>query len=936
MKKYLLTMLIATMFAFIGCTEAVTDTGDNDNTKTEDTTTASYTVEHYQQNIENDEFTLVNDDTEEKSGKIGEDTKAIAKTYDGFTAKTVTQEKIADGGSTVVKIEYTRNVVTLTFDTDGGSEIESKSGKYGAELTVEAPTKEGYTFNSWNPALPTSFPAADTAYKAKWAIEGDYTITYELYEGTNAESNPVSYNVETATITLAEATKENYVFDGWYTDESFTDENKVTTIEKGSTGDITLYAKWIELITASNVAEKIKALTEKGTHTIKVTGTISSSTISEIKEALQSLSSKIYVNLDLSETTGLTSIDEKAFDDCDGLAGISIPDSVTTIGKNAFDDCDSLTSITIGDKVTSIGEKAFYDCDSLISITIGNGVTEIGNYAFYSCSKLTTATVGSGVTNVGYSIFDYCSSLTTLTINTADNCLYSKNIYNESIITLAYYDSNAKKITISDKVSYIDSDAFDYCNGIEEIVIGNGINSFDYLPIEDNTALKSITIGNKITKIDSSEFSGCTGLTSVTIGSGVTTLYGSAFSDCKNLESVIIDENNTSFKSSGNYILSKDGTKLVFWFGNLTELTIPDGITSISGGAFYNCTDLTNVTIPNSVTSISSSAFSGCTGLTSMTIPNSVTSIGNYAFKNCTGLTSMTIPDSVTSIGAAAFQNCTNLTSVTIGSGLSSSYPSMFNGCTNLTTLTVSDSNTYLKSNGNCIYNKDETKFILCANGLTEVTILDTVTAIGGSAFYGCTNLTNVTIPSGVTKIDSSTFQGCTSLTSVTIPSGVTAIGYSAFEGCTSLANVTIPSGVTEIASSTFSGCTSLTSITIPSGVTKIANSTFNDCTGLTSVTIPENVTEIDGFAFSGCTGLTSVTIPANVTKIAWYAFQGCTNLESITFADTTSTWYYTSSSDYTDGTAINVTDAATNATNLTSTFSYYSKYWYKEASSIE
>ena len=491
MKKYLLAMLIATMFAFISCTEAVTDTGDNDNTKTEETTTASYTVEHYQQNIENNEFTLVNDDTEEKSGKIGEDTKAIAKTYEGFTAKTVTQEKIADGGSTVVKIEYTRNVVTLTFDTDGGSEIKSKSGKYGTELTVEAPTKDGYTFNSWNPALPTSFPAADTAYKAKWAIEGDYTITYELYEGTNAESNPVSYNVETATITLAEATKENYVFDGWYTDENFTEENKVTTIEKGSTGDITLYAKWIELITASNVAEKIKALTEKGTHTIKVTGTISSSTISEIKEALQSLSSKIYVNLDLSETTGLTSIDEKAFDDCDGLAGISIPDSVTAIGKNAFDDCDSLTSITIGDKVTSIGEKAFYDCDSLISITIGNGVTEIGNYAFYSCSKLTTATVGSGVTNVGYYIFDYCSSLTTLTINTADNCLYSKNIYNESIITLAYYDSNAKKITISDKLSYIDSDAFDYCNGIEEIVIGNGINSFDYLPIKDNTTLNN-------------------------------------------------------------------------------------------------------------------------------------------------------------------------------------------------------------------------------------------------------------------------------------------------------------------------------------------------------------------------------------------------------------------------------------------------------------
>lgn len=143
----------------------------------------------------------------------------------------------------------------------------------------------------------------------------------------------------------------------------------------------------------------------------------------------------------------------------------------------------------------------------------------------------------------------------------------------------------------------------------------------------------------------------------------------------------------------------------------VSEIIIPNYVTSIGSGAFAGCSGLTSVTIGNGVTSIGRSAFSYCSGLTSVTIPDSVTSIGNYAFFGCSGLTSVTIPNSVTSIGDYAFYNCSGLTSVTIGNGVTSIGEWAFYGC----------------------------------SGLTSVTIGSNVTSIGNSAFSDCSGLNNIT-----------------------------------------------------------------------------------------------------------------------------------------------------------------------------------------------
>ena len=172
---------------------------------------------------------------------------------------------------------------------------------------------------------------------------------------------------------------------------------------------------------------------------------------------------------------------------------------------------------------------------------------------------------------------------------------------------------------------------------------------------------------------------------------------------------------------------------------------------------------------------------------------------------------------------------------------------------------------------------------IIIPKTVTYEEVTYSVTSIGRSAFYGCSELTSVTIPNSVTSIGYDAFYGCKGLTSVTIPNSVTSIGYDAFYGCSSLTSVTIPNSVTSIGNSAFHGCSGLTSVTIPNSVTSVGSYAFYGCSGLTSVTIPNNVTSIGNYAFYGCKGLTTVTIPNSVTSVGSYAFSGCSDLTSVT-----------------------------------------------------
>ncbi len=195
-----------------------------------------------------------------------------------------------------------------------------------------------------------------------------------------------------------------------------------------------------------------------------------------------------------------------------------------------------------------------------------------------------------------------------------------------------------------------------------------------------------------------------------------------------------------------------------------------------------------------------------------------------------------------------------------------------FSGCW-LTSITIPNS----------VTNIGNSAFFYCTS-LPSITIPNSVTSIGSSAFWYCSRLTSITLGNSVTNIGDFAFSACTSLTSITIPNGVTSIGSSAFWSCTRLARITIPNSVIKIGDSAFIDCWSLASITIPNSVTSIGKSAFEYCTRLTSITIPNSVTIIGDGAFIGCWSLTSIIIPNSVTSIGIQAFRVCTSLRGIYF----------------------------------------------------
>ena len=552
-----------------------------------------------------------------------------------------------------------------------------------------------------------------------------------------------------------------------------------------------------------------------------------------------------------------------------------VGDDLNYFPGKTFLNYTSLKSVVFGKNVKRIGDEAFSGATNLTSVTFSEGLEQIGTYAFYQ-TGLTSYTLPNSLTEVAFGGLAYtpldCDQLIIpANLKTVGGSAFASNgrvgelVYLAEKVTeftsMAAYapfgGMTIEKITISPNVRVLGEYTFAGINGPKEITVNIAGDTLPQGLFYENVTVEKVVLGENIKKLSSYVFSGCTNLKEIEGIEQITHLGSSCFTDCKGI--TFFDF--THLEEWGPYAFNGSG---------LCEVVLPDDMTVLPQSAFSGCGELKTVTLPAGLTTVSGSAFFG-SGIETIVLPDTVTEIGIYAFRYCYNLKEIKLPASLKKVGDFIFEQCTSLKTVELPEGLETMCS--FFGCTSLESITIPSTVTKIPQN--------------CFNGCTslaQVTVLAPITQIPYGMFSYCSALQSFVIPESVVTIGDSAFYECASLQSIVIPNACTTIGRSAFYGCKQLQSVNFGNSLTTVGNGAFSFCSSLVEVTLPDTVLRIEDGAFFNCTSLQKVYLGTSVEFVGDSAFRNCAAIKTMFLPSSLSGISasgyyWGVFDGCDEL---------------------------------------------------------
>ncbi len=524
-----------------------------------------------------------------------------------------------------------------------------------------------------------------------------------------------------------------------------------------------------------------------------------------------------------------------------GIKKLNIPKTITSLTAGSKDYSytfwySSLEELTFDEdiKITSFARgckhmpylKEFKYPKSLIFQGGEADVNMVDNGVTY-CEVLETIYFVTDVYYLFYQLFDGNTALKNVVLNNSTKYKFSNNCLIENNIGIIKYIGKDETFTIPDGITQIARYAFANNKYIKNVILPSSVFFIGDYAFNDSS-LETIQL-DYVTTIGTGAFANCSNLKTIHFPN--ISMRGYMFLNSR-IEKLFI---KTGFADSAFYgtevgsieYEGKDGTyKTTDDKKSLCiESALKLAFTNENGG----------ITIPSTAKSISSDA---CRGreITNLVIPNNITSIGAAAFKDTKKLQAVYMSDSVATAGMELFEG-SSLNSIRLSNKLDRLYSSAFAKCENLKEIVLPDSLTIIDNN------------TFESSGLIKIQLSQKLKKIYSAVFRNCRFLESISLPNTVTALGTETFNGCYNLKYVKLSNNLTEINTRTFNKCISLKNVDIPLNVTSIKDYAFSGC-GLETIQIPSKVTSLSTCCFSSTRNLKEFTFTSSINSISTCIF--------------------------------------------------------------------------------------